>query len=1148
MKNITLEQVKEEFKQKKHQLESVYKKEMEGIAQSAEGNGKKQASLADNLEKMQKTMESKVSTLEEDFNLTVAEIKGIQKMAVISENEYQELAMRYGHIFTAGIGAEAIYALLKETSLDQQIKSIEAELGEAQGGKKIRYTRRIKVMRSLRANGIKPEWMVLTMIPVIPPDLRPMVALDGGRFATSDLNDLYRRVINRNNRLKRLYELNAPEVICRNEKRMLQEAVDSLIDNSARHTKTVVAATGKKRQLKSIADILKGKQGRFRQNLLGKRIDYSGRSVIVVGPKLKIHQCGIPKRMALELFKPFVISQLIKREVVHNIRSANRFIATGDAQVWDILEEVTKNSHVLLNRAPTLHRLGIQAFQPLLIEGKAIQLHPLVCTAFNADFDGDQMAVHVPLTEDAKKEARELMLASRNLLRPSTGEPIARPEKDIAWGCYFMTVMEEPEGRVMAFSNPTEAKLAMNMGIIKLQTKIKVMIGTGKKKEMVETTAGRLIVNDIFPKKMPFQNAVMDKKKLDEVVKFSLENFGIEETAVLLDDIKDLGFTYITKSGYSWGMADLPTLQGKKELVDKGNAEVDEVESQYAEGLLTQNERHSKIIEIWTKIKEDVATLSKQQLDPHGSVSTMINAGARGSWGQLTQMMGRKGLLANPAGEIMELPVKKNFKEGLTVLEYFISTHGSRKGLADTALRTANAGYLTRRLVDVAQDVVVREDDCGDTEGVILTKADSEIIGEPLSRRAFGRVLLSDLKNPKTGRVIMAAGSAVDEPAERLIAELKIDQVHLRSVMKCKMRRGICAKCYGTDLAYNKEIKLGTAVGIMAAQSIGEPGTQLTMRTFHTGGVAGKDITQGLPRVEELFEARPPKRRAFIAEVAGQASISNEAPREMMVKEGRKAAILRNSQKVVKINYLDNESFEYKVGKNDVLKVKAGDTVGEGDVLFVKNSGDEIRAKNEGTISIDGHTIMLIRQVNKAMEYAIPSNYQLLVRDNDFVEIGDALTEGHLDLHLLHQYKGRAAVEHYLLKEVKNIYISQGQKLNDKHIEIIIRQMFSRVNITDSGDTNLLPGEIVEMAEVLDENERVKKAKGKEAVFENLFLGITRVSLSTQSFLSAASFQETARVLINAAVTGKIDPLHGLKENVIIGRLIPAGTGFKKEK
>ncbi|MFA5133475.1 MAG: DNA-directed RNA polymerase subunit beta' [Patescibacteria group bacterium] len=1143
LKNITLEQIKEEFKQKKHQLESAYKKEMERVAKEAEGNEKKQAALADNLEKLQKTLESKVSTLEHDFNLTIAEIKGIVKMAIISENEYQELAMRYGHIFTASIGAEAVHSLLKEIDLEKEIKTIEEDLAEAQGGKKTRLMRRIKVLRSLRANGIRPEWMVLTVVPVIPPDLRPMVALDGGRFATSDLNDLYRRVINRNNRLRRLYELNAPEVICRNEKRMLQEAVDALIDNSARHTKTVVAATGKKRQLKSLADILKGKQGRFRQNLLGKRIDYSGRSVIVVGPKLKIHQCGLPKRMALELFKPFVISQLIKREIVHNIRSANRYIAMGDSQVWDILEEITNNALVLLNRAPTLHRLGIQAFQPLLIEGKAIQIHPLVCTAFNADFDGDQMAVHVPLTEEGKREAREIMLASRNLLKPATGEPITRPEKDIAWGCYFMTVMEEPAGEVKAFGNAKEAKLACSMGKIKLQTRIKVVM-PGKKQEIIETTVGRIIVNELLPKAMPYINDVMDKKKLDEVIKYSLENFGIPETAVLLDDIKDLGFTYITKSGYSWGMADLPVVKGKKELIDKGNREVDEIEEQYAEGLLTQNERRGKIIETWTKIKDEISSLSKQQLDPKGSVSTMINAGARGSWGQLTQMMGMKGLLTNPSGDIIELPVKKSFKEGLSILEYFISTHGSRKGLADTALRTANAGYLTRRLVDVAQDIVIREDDCGDTEGIVLTKEESDVIGEPLSRRAFGRVLISDLKNPKTGKIILAAGEVVNEIIERQIAELKISEIHVRSVLRCKMRRGICAKCYGTDLAYNKKVQSGTAVGIMAAQSIGEPGTQLTMRTFHSGGVAGKDITQGLPRVEELFEARPPKRRAFIAEVAGQVTL-DIAPREIISKEGKKAVTIRSGQKTVKINYLDNETYEYKFGKNDKVKVKGGDTVGEGDVLFVKNSGDEIRAKTEGTVSMDGQIIMLMRQVNKALEYIIPSNYHVLVKDGDFVEIGDALTEGHLDLQLLYKYKGRRAVEEYILKEVKNIYISQGQKLNDKHIEIIIRQMFSRVLVADSGDTNLLPGEVVERAEFDDENDRIKADKGKEATAEDLFLGITRVSLSTQSFLSAASFQETARVLINAAVSGKVDPLHGLKENVIIGRLIPAGTGYE---
>ena len=1148
LKKATIEQVKEELKQKSRQLEGTYKKEMERLGKDAEGDAQKQKHLADSLEKLQEALNSKISTLEHDFDLTMAEIKQITPLSVISENDYQELSLRYGHIFTASIGAEAIYDLLKKVDISKEIEKIEAELPEAQGGKKLRFVRRIKLLRSLKVNKIKPDWMILTIIPVIPPDLRPMVALDGGRFATSDWNDLYRRVINRNNRLKRLHELNAPEVISRNEKRMLQEAVDSLIDNSARHSKTVVAATGKKRQLKSIADILKGKQGRFRQNLLGKRIDYSGRSVIVVGPELKLHQCGLPKRMALELFRPFIISQLIKREVVHNIRSANKFIATGDAQVWDILEEVTRESLVLLNRAPTLHRLGIQAFQPILIEGKAIQIHPLVCTAFNADFDGDQMAVHVPLTEEAKKEAREMMLASRNLLKPATGDPIARPEKDIAWGCYFMTVMDEtPEGdRVMVFGDPSEAKLAYQMGKIKLQTKIKVRMKFGRKTEIIETNVGRILVNEVLPTKMPFVNEVMDKKKLDELLKHLLDNFGIPETAVLLDNIKAIGFHYITKSGYSWGMADLPEV-GKEKLIAQGNAQVEEVESQYNEGLLTQNERHLKIIEIWTKIKDEVSTLSKKTLDPRGPVASMINAGARGSWGQLTQMMGMKGLLANPSGEIMELPVKKSFKEGLSVLEYFISTHGSRKGLADTALRTANAGYLTRRLVDVAQDVVVREEDCGDDEGVILTIAQSEEIGETIWKRAFGRVLLSDIKNPKTGRAILKAGEIIDAKTMAEIEKLGIDNVHVRSIMKCRLRRGICAKCYGFDLAYSELIKIGSAVGIIAAQSIGEPGTQLTMRTLHSGGVAGKDITQGLPRVEELFEARPPKQRAFIAEVAGQVSVST-ASREVISEEGETLVAARSGQKLVKINYLSNESESYKFTKKDTVKAKEGDSIGEGDIIILKASGDEVHSKTEGIVSFDGSKLVVTRQADKSTEYIIPSNYQIIVKDGDFVEIGDAITDGNLDLQLLYKYKGRGAVEKYILKEIKHIYFSQGQKLNDKHIEIIIRQMFSRVLISDSGDTPLLPGEVIERAEFEEENSRVKKEKGKEATGDDLFLGITRVSLSTQSFLSAASFQETARVLINAAITGKVDKLHGLKENVIIGRLIPAGTGFKAKE
>lgn len=732
-------------------------------------------------------------------------------------------------------------------------------------------------------------------------------------------------------------------------------------------------------------------------------------------------------------------------------------------------------------------------------------------------------------------------------MKPATGDPVARPEKDIAWGCYFMTVMDEvPAEQIKSFSDPTEAKLAYQMGKIKLQTKIRVRMRAGRKYELKETNVGRILINEIFPSKMPFVNDAMDKKKLDEILKHFLDNYGIDETASLLDKIKDIGFRFITKSGYSWGMADLPDVEGKDRVIDGGNRQIDEIEAQYNEGLLTQNERHLKIIEVWTKIKEEVSALSKKTLDPRGSVASMINAGARGSWGQLTQMMGMKGLLSNPAGEIIELPVKKSFKEGLSVLEYFISTHGSRKGLADTALRTANAGYLTRRLVDVAQDVVVREEDCGDDTGAVMTVAQSEVIGEPIWKRAFGRVLLTDLRNPKTGRAILKAGEIIDAKTVGDIEKLGIDNIHVRSIMKCRLRSGICAKCYGYDLAYGELVKIGTAVGIIAAQSIGEPGTQLTMRTFHSGGVAGKDITQGLPRVEELFEARPSKQKAFMTEVSGQVSVST-ALREVVSEKGEVVIATRSGQKIVRVNYLQNESEGYKFTKKDSVKVKDGESIGAGDALIIKSNGDEVRSKTEGVVSIDGQKVVVTRQSDRSVEYIIPSNYQLTVKDGEFVEAGDGLTDGNLDLHLLYKYKGRKAVEQYLLKEVKHIYFSQGQKLNDKHIEIIIRQMFSRILVVEAGDTNLLPGEIVESAEFDDENERVKKEKGKEAAGEDLFLGITRVSLSTQSFLSAASFQETARVLINAAVNGKVDKLHGLKENVIIGRLIPAGTGFKTE-
>ena len=1027
----------------------------------------------------------KVEQLGAEFTGVEQELKNLQPNVILSEHSFHELSLKYGHIFDAGIGAEAVRQLLAALNMPATVKVLEEGLPEAPPARKDKMIRRIKVLKSFIATGIKPDWMILTSIPVIPPDLRPMVALDGGRFATSDLNDLYRRVINRNNRLRRLIELNAPEVIARNEKRMLQEAVDALIDNSARHTKTVAASTGQRRSLRSLADILKGKQGRFRQNLLGKRTDYSGRSVIVVGPTLKLHQCGLPKRMALELFKPHIIAELIKAGLVYNIRSAMRFIDSGAPIVWDILERVTKDALVLLNRAPTLHRLGIQAFQPILIEGKAIKVHPLVCPAFNADFDGDQMAVHVPLSEEAKTEAREIMLSAKNLLKPAHGNPVAMPNKDIAWGCFYMTSpLSHAPARKKYFGNPEEAILAYDVKAIALQEAIAVRDIKGKEEELTETTVGRIIFNRLLYPKLPFYNQPMDVKRLGEMTRLALEIYGPEKTAALLDEIKELGFSFISRSGFSWSMNDLPSLTEKEKLLAEGDRRVEEVEEQYATGLLTASERHSKIIEIWTEAKDAIIKAAKAQIDRNGSVYSMVESGARGSWGQLTQMIGMKGLVANPAGDIIELPVKASFKEGFSVLEYFISTHGSRKGLSDTALRTANAGYLTRRLVDVAQDVVIFEEECGDTEGMLLTRAKSEEMGESFAARLTGRSVLQDVKAGR--KTLIKKDELISDAIAKEIDSAQVSEVRVRSVLRCKTRKGLCAACYGYDLGYNKPVALGVAVGIIAAQSIGEPGTQLTMRTFHTGGVAGLDITQGLPRVEELFEVRSPKKKAFMTDIAGVVSI--ETGERMVETAGKQIIVGQAGQKVLRVT------------------------------------------------SADGTT---------TREHVIPPGYVLWVKSGDQVEVGQQLTEGALDPRELYELRGRPAVEDYLLREVQGIYSSQGQKLNDKHIETIVRQLFSRVLVKDPGDTDLLPGEIVEKAEIEEENDKVGK-KGAKATAQELLLGITKVSLSTRSFLSAASFQETARVLINAAVTGKVDRLEGLKENVIIGRLIPAGTGFQK--
>lgn len=1123
-KQALLEQVTGEYKAKRKSLEADYQRQITLAAEKYTGS-----QLDQEKNSLETIKNEKLSKLEQAFETARREIKELKVLQIISENQYQDLSLKYGQVFEASIGAEAVHELLQKIDIKKEIAVLEEEVVGAVAMKQKKLIRRLKLLKSLQSVAIRPEWTILNVLPVIPPDLRPMVQLDGGRFATSDLNDLYRRVINRNNRLKRLMDLNAPEVICRNEKRMLQEAVDALLDNSARHGKTVTASTGQRRMLKSIADILKGKQGRFRQNLLGKRIDYSGRSVIVVGPTLQLHQCGLPKRMALELFKPFVISKLISRELVHNVRSANRFIEAGKSEIWDILEEIVKGSYVMLNRAPTLHRLGIQAFQPVLIEGKAIQVHPLVCPAFNADFDGDQMAVHVPLTEEAKWEAANVMLSSKNLLKPATGEPVATPSKDIVLGCYYMTNKEElKEGEtIKEYSSLGEAILAYQSERISLQKSIKVRLDKGDK---IETCVGRILFNEILPETLRFCNEVVDKKVLNKIVSQALAEYGLDETAKLLDRLKVMGFDYLTRSGLSWGMSDLPEVKERGLVYKEAEKQIEEIYNQYQQGLLTDDERHVKVIEIWAEVKDKVTEFSRKSLPNHGSVYSMIQSGARGSWGQITQMMGMKGLVTNPAGDTMELPVKGNFKEGFEVLEYFISTHGARKGLTDTALRTANAGYLTRRLVDVSHDIVVVEEDCGDKEGFAFTMSDSEDIGDSLGKRALGRFLSRDVLEVSGKKVLLKKGSLITQADADLIDKTGVKEIYLRSPLSCQTRRGICQRCYGYDLGFNSLVEMGTAVGIIAAQSIGEPGTQLTMRTFHTGGVASaEDITQGLPRVEEVFEARPVKRAGLLAPGDGKVEVSNK---------GR--------QKFIKITFHDGGQEVINLARYEAPKilVKKGQSITAGQEVLI--AGDQaVKAQRAGLVKeISADKLVINVSAETVQEFAVPGGLAVWVKNGELVLKGQQLTEGSLNLQELYSLRGKEAVQHYILKEIQYIYSSQGQKLNDKHIELIVRQMFSRLVVVETGDSELLSGEVVTVAQFADANEQIMAKGGQPAKAEYLLLGITKASLSTDSFLSAASFQETARVLIDAAVTGKVDKLRGLKENVIIGRLIPAGTGY----
>ncbi|MFB9329529.1 DNA-directed RNA polymerase subunit beta' [Paenibacillus aurantiacus] len=1036
----------------------------------------------------------------------------LEKKQLLSEKEYRSYREKYGYGFQAGMGAEAVKKLLQDIDVERELETLKEDLRTAQGQRRNRAIKRLEVIEAFRNSGNMPEWMILDVLPVIPPELRPMVQLDGGRFATSDLNDLYRRVINRNNRLKRLLDLGAPDIIVQNEKRMLQEAVDALIDNGRRGRP--VTGPGN-RPLKSLSHMLKGKQGRFRQNLLGKRVDYSGRSVIVVGPSLKMYQCGLPKEMALELFKPFVMKELVNKGLAHNIKSAKRKVERVSAEVWDVLEEVIKEHPVLLNRAPTLHRLGIQAFEPILVEGRAIKLHPLVCTAYNADFDGDQMAVHVPLSAEAQAEARLLMLASGNILNPKDGKPVVTPSQDMVLGSYYLTMdNKEAKGSGSVFATVNEAISAYQRGIVSLHARVFVPVRVLKKKtfteqqqnSMISTTVGKIIFNEIYPDTFPYINEAtkfnllhgtpdkyfvyekgtdlqkfmndlpiapaVGKDYLGNIIAEVFRIYHTTLTAVTLDRIKQLGFTYSTRAGITIAVSDVIVPPEKFEVLKESEEKVKVVTNQYRRGLITNEERYDRVIGIWGQTKDKITDILMKSMDRYNSIMLMVDSKARGNKSQITQLGGMRGLMANPSGRIIELPIKSNFREGLTVLEYYISTHGARKGLADTALRTADSGYLTRRLVDVAQDVIVREDDCGTDKGFAVSRIqDGKEVIEDLYDRIEGRYSFETVRNPKTGEVIVHRSELIDSNKAEAIIEAGIERLQIRSVLSCRARHGVCKKCYGRNLATGKFVEIGEAVGIIAAQSIGEPGTQLTMRTFHTGGVAGDDITQGLPRIQELFEARNPKGQAIITEFDG------------VVKDIREA-------------------------------------------------------KDRREIEVQGEA--------ESKVYAVTYGSRIRVVKGQQLEAGDELTDGSIDPKEMLRIKGIRGVQNYILQEVQRVYRNQGVEINDKHVEVMIKQMLRKIRIVDAGDTPLLPGAFVDMHEYEAANRDAILSGQEPAVAKPVLLGITKASLETDSFLSAASFQETTRVLTDAAIKGKVDQLLGLKENVIIGKLIPAGTGMNR--
>ncbi len=1089
--------------------------------------------IAEEIVHIEEQLALDVSTVRNKFKAERDRLLSLAELQFLNEPQYRELKSQWGQVFKAGMGAEAFYEILCNLDLDKLADELwrEVRYGTSKQKRK-RATKRLRVVEALRKSGNRPEWMILTVLPVIPPDLRPMVQLDGGRFATSDMNDLYRRVINRNNRLKRLLELGAPDVIVRNEKRMLQEAVDSLIDNSQRGK--ALSRRGR-RELKSLSDMLKGKKGRFRRNLLGKRVDYSGRSVIVIGPELKLHQCGLPKEMALELYRPFVISKLVEYNYASNVRAARRVIERKRPEVWEVLEEVIKDRPVLLNRAPTLHRLGIQAFEPVLVEGKAIHLHPLACAAFNADFDGDQMAVHVPLSQKAVEEVRKLMLSTRNLLKPSSGQPIVGPTKDMCLGAYYMT-MEDParagEPR-KPFVDLDEVEIAYELGVVDLHTPVlvkQVYEHQPPPPQPIETTVGRCLFNRALPDELRFINRPMDKGALQDLVALCYQQLGREATTELVDRIKDIGFKFATRSGITIAISDMVIPEAKASIIESTEQIVAEVDRQYRRGLLTEEEQYTRTIELWSRAREQVSEAVANALAPVSSVAIMAKSGAsKGGFGPIAQLAGMRGLMADPSGRIIPMPIRSNLREGLSALEYFISTHGSRKGLADTALRTADAGYLTRRLVDVAQDIIINARDCGTTSGIWIRRSD-DVGGQTMAERLLGRIAAAPVKHPQTGELIVDRNQELDEDVVAAIDKANVEAVYVRSPLTCQLRHGICALCYGRDLGRGEMVAVGAAVGIVAAQSIGEPGTQLTLRTFHTGGVAeGGDITVGLPRVEELFEARKkPKGEAPMSEIGGVVHI---------VRSG-------NQRKIVVVDS-QIERFEYEIKRGWKVLVEDGDEVSEGTPLASWHDEKYIVAEKGGRVVCGDRSITVIHEHREEREYEVPSTGRLLVEEGQRIEPGTQLIEGVLNPYDILRILGREETERYMLAEVQKVYRSQGVNINDKHFEVIFRKMLSKVQITDSGDTDLLPGELIERLDLEEINRKVIEAGGQPAKAWPVLLGVTKAALSTDSFLSAASFQHTIRVLSGAAIEGKEDPLLGLKENVIIGKLIPAGTGYR---